>query len=191
MSLKKIIKSKNLLGYSEKKSKPILSFKKSKEPIYSKIESLKKKFDSKKFFLNFPEKIKNSKNIIRKKIFKIKWEIIGRSGFLFFEKKNLKLTFLCNLKIWKMNQKILFRRLDNIKPFLKIKFRNRTLFNSSFKKNLKRRNNPGSNNYCFFLEKKFFKINFNFKLIKEFIDKKIIIKKVFSKFSMFYLALKK
>jgi hypothetical protein len=90
-----------------------------------------------------------------------------------------------------MNQKILFRRLDNIKPFLKIKFRNRTLFNSSFKKNLKRRNNPGSNNYCFFLEKKFFKINFNFKLIKEFIDKKIIIKKVFSKFSMFYLALKK
>jgi hypothetical protein len=54
------------------------------------MESLKKKFDSKKFFLNFLEKIKNSKNIIRKKIFKIKWEIIGRSGFLFFEKKNLK-----------------------------------------------------------------------------------------------------
>jgi len=191
MSLKKIIKSKNLSGYSKKKSKPILIFKKSKEPIYSRMESLKKKFDSKKFFLNFLEKIKNSKNIIRKKIFKIKWEIIGRSGFLFFEKKNLKLTFLCNLKIWKVNQKILFRRFDNIKSSLKIKFRNKTLFNSSFKKNLKRRNILGSKKYCFFLEKKFFKIKFNFNFIKEFIDKKIIIKKVFSKFSIFYLALKK
>jgi hypothetical protein len=191
MSLKKIIKSKNLLGYSEKKSKPILLFKKSKEPINSRIESLKKKFDSKKFFLDFPEKIKNSKNIIRKNFFKIKWEIIGRSGFLFFEKKNLLLTFLCNLKIWKINQKILFRRLDNYKPFLKIKFRNRTIFISNFKKSLKRRNFLGSNNYCFFLEKRFLKIRFNFKLIKEFIDKKIILKKVLTKFSMFYLALKK
>ena len=144
-----------------------------------------------KFFLNFPEKIEISKNIIRKKIFKIKWEIIGRSGFLFFDKKNLKLTFLCNLKIWKNNQKILFRRLDNIKPFLKIKFRNRTLFNPSFKKNLKRKKILGSNNYCFSLEKKFFKIKFNFKSIKDFMDKKILIKKVFSKFSMFYLAIKK